>query len=122
MRYRVTIWRISGRGRVDDVIEVQADRYEKDGSSYTFFRGDIPVATHSPVSNVQAIDDSEERLKLVEMLNDAIDELSPLLNLKGKNKGVLLHQFINEVADEATLRGLIERVQDYGSYLEGAKE
>lgn len=119
MKYRVTVWKISGGGRVDEIIEVVADRYDRDGSSYTFFRDDAPIATYSPVSQVvvdeEAIDESRDAL--VDELNNVMDDLSPLLKEKDKNKGVLLHQFINETADATSIRALIDRLDEYRRYL-----
>jgi hypothetical protein len=52
MKYTVTIRRIRGKSTQNETITVEAERYERDGRTYTFFRGNTPIATYENVQEV----------------------------------------------------------------------
>lgn len=53
MKYKVTRFESTGQGRVDETKVVEADRYERDHRTYTFFREGVPVATYENVTQVE---------------------------------------------------------------------
>lgn len=55
MKYKVTRYVSTGSGREDVVFEIEADNYQRDGRTVTFFRGNTPVGTYENVTQIEEV-------------------------------------------------------------------
>lgn len=70
MKFRVGY--IDGGTRRRAVKTVEADTYERDGSTVTFIRGKLPVATYSNVHTVELVPNAATEA-LADALEDPVD-------------------------------------------------
>jgi hypothetical protein len=55
VKYKVKRYDVEVNRRVDKELEIEADHYQRDGRTYTFFRGNTPVGTYENVTQVEEV-------------------------------------------------------------------
>lgn len=57
MKYKVKRWDSGPNGRIDQELMIEADSYQRDGSTFTFYRGNAPIGTYEHVTQVELVEE-----------------------------------------------------------------
>ncbi len=57
MKYKVKRWDSGPDGRIDQELVIEADSYQRDERTYTFFRGNTPIGTYENVTQVELVEE-----------------------------------------------------------------